>query len=225
VTPKDKDGLDAFSVLVGLTPSGEWKDVTRKATCRLAAGKAPPPPASAFPGPHDLDGSFLVEAFFRTEPGQGNGTLVACRAERGFDLRVDEQGALSFSVRADKEERVSADTPVSDGRWHHVIGEADRQAGLLRLYLDGKSVAERKAVLTGTCRSGADLLVGRSPQGECCAVSLEFLRICLGTLADAKTDIAELYAWEFDGPFLRDFAGNPPTGRRDAGALEAAGGK
>jgi hypothetical protein len=46
------------------------------------------------------------------------------------------------------------------------------------------------------------------------------MRICLGTLNDAKTDIKELYAWEFNGPFLRDFAGNAPRGKRDAGALE-----
>ena len=36
----------------------------------------------------------------------------------------------------------------------------------------------------------------------------------------AKTDIKELYAWQFDGPFLRDFAGRKPKGNRDAGALE-----
>ncbi len=42
----------------------------------------------------------------------------------------------------------------------------------------------------------------------------------LGTLADARTSIEELYAWEFNGPFLRDFAGRAPEGKRDAGALE-----
>jgi hypothetical protein len=46
------------------------------------------------------------------------------------------------------------------------------------------------------------------------------VRISLGTLADAKTDIGELYAWQFNGPFLRDFTGRKPQGKRDAGALE-----
>ena len=46
------------------------------------------------------------------------------------------------------------------------------------------------------------------------------MRISLGTLADAKTTIEELHAWQFDGPFLRDFLGRKPTGRRDAGAIE-----
>jgi hypothetical protein len=49
---------------------------------------------------------------------------------------------------------------------------------------------------------------------------MEFMRISLGTLQDAKTDIQELYAWQFQGPFLRDFSGKKPIGRRDAGALE-----
>lgn len=44
--------------------------------------------------------------------------------------------------------------------------------------------------------------------------------LSLGTLKDAKTDIEELYAWQFDGPFIRDFAGRKPKGKRDAGALE-----
>ncbi len=47
------------------------------------------------------------------------------------------------------------------------------------------------------------------------------MRIALGTLADAHTTIDELYAWQFDGPFLRDFAGRKPSGaRRDGGAIE-----
>ena len=49
------------------------------------------------------------------------------------------------------------------------------------------------------------------------------MRIALGTLADARTTIEELYAWQFDGPFLRDFTGREPTGaRRDAGAIEGS---
>ena len=38
-----------------------------------------------------------------------------------------------------------------------------------------------------------------------------------------KTTIEELYAWEFNGPFLRDFCGNQPVGKRDAGAIEYVG--
>jgi hypothetical protein len=31
-----------------------------------------------------------------------------------------------------------------------------------------------------------------------------------------------LYAWEFDGPQMRDFTGRKPTGARNAGAIEFA---
>jgi hypothetical protein len=70
--------------------------------------------------------------------------------------------------------------------------------------------------------NSGDLHVGGTPAGRCLAGAIDFLRICHGTLADARTDIEELYAWQFDGPFLRDFAGRAPRGRRDAGALEKA---
>jgi hypothetical protein len=50
--------------------------------------------------------------------------------------------------------------------------------------------------------------------------SVNFLRIARGTLADAKTTIEELYAWEFDGPFLYDFTGRKrPAGGGEAGAI------
>ena len=52
--------------------------------------------------------------------------------------------------------------------------------------------------------------------------SIDFLRLSKGTLEDAETTIEELYGWQFDGPFLRDFYGNWPTGvRRDVGAIES----
>ncbi len=53
--------------------------------------------------------------------------------------------------------------------------------------------------------------------------AMDFLRVCRGTLADAHTTYAELYAWEFHGPFLTDFCGNKPVGKRDAGAIEYVG--
>jgi hypothetical protein len=66
-----------------------------------------------------------------------------------------------------------------------------------------------------------DVHVGGTPDGRYFDGAIDFLRIAQGTLKDAATTIEELYAWEFDGPFLRDFAGRKPTGaRRDAGAIE-----
>jgi hypothetical protein len=68
--------------------------------------------------------------------------------------------------------------------------------------------------------NAADLLIGKNKDGNFLSGTLDFMRISKGTLWDAKTSIDELYKWEFNGPFLRDFAGNLPIGSRDAGALE-----
>jgi hypothetical protein len=68
-----------------------------------------------------------------------------------------------------------------------------------------------------------DVHVGGTPEGRYLDGTLDYLRLAHGTLADADTTIEELYAWEFDGPFLRDFAGRKPAGaRRNAGAIEKA---
>ena len=51
--------------------------------------------------------------------------------------------------------------------------------------------------------------------------SIDFLRLSKGTLEDAETTIEELYEWQFNGPFLKDFFGNAPKGAgRDVGAIE-----
>jgi hypothetical protein len=110
---------------------------------------------------------------------------------------------------------------VNDGQWHHVIAERDARARALRVYLDGKLAVDLGGEpVGGSLANEADLLVGGGPQGRCLAGTVEFVRIALGTLADSRTTIEELYAWQFDGPQYRDFVGRKPAGRRDAGAIE-----
>ena len=65
--------------------------------------------------------------------------------------------------------------------------------------------------------------MGGTPQGHNLEGAIDFLRIARGTLADSKTTIAELYAWEFDGPFLYDFTSHKrPTDGGAAGAIDTA---
>ena len=110
---------------------------------------------------------------------------------------------------------------INDGRWHHVIAEADRASGRLTLYINGREDRRGSAIEQGIPLSNqADLFVGGTLSGDYLKGALDFLRIGLGTLADSRTDIDELVAWQFRGPFLKDFAGNEPAGKRDAGALE-----
>lgn len=69
--------------------------------------------------------------------------------------------------------------------------------------------------------STGDFHVGGTDDGGDFTGEVDFPRIGRGSFADARTSIDEPYAWQFDGPMLRDIAGNPIYGaRRDAGALE-----
>jgi hypothetical protein len=94
----------------------------------------------------------------------------------------------------------------------------------MTIYLDGQESNESKTTLAADASldCDSDFFVGKAHddtgffQG-----AIDYLRVCQGTLADAQTDIAELYEWQTNGPFLYDFHGRKPKGeRRDAGALE-----
>jgi len=213
-----KNGLAAFSALCFLSTSGEWKDKTRTASVRIPVGEAPPPAPKDLPNPHDIDGNFLVEVYFRTT-GRGGALVSEMDRSAGFSLGIRPEGDLEMSFLAGgRKEQARCAARVNDGEWHHVVAEVDRTRGQVALYVDGEeSRTTRLGLLAGDLRlsNTGDLLVGKGLAGE-----IEFLRIALGTLADAKTTIDELYAWQFDGPARRDFAGNTPVGKRDAGALE-----
>ncbi len=170
-------------------------------------------------------GNFLVEAVFRTAPDHAGSTLIAkTDGSSGYRLAVNRAGGLTFVVSSDEQNsQVACGALINEGDWHHVIAEADREAGVMRIYIDGRLTREAPITLAAeaSLNNPGDLLVGRGPDGDYFAGALDFLRIARGTLADAHTSIEELYDWQFDGPFLRDFAGSEPTGlRRDAGAFE-----
>ena len=63
--------------------------------------------------------------------------------------------------------------------------------------------------------------MGGTPKSHNLDGAIEFLRIARGTLTDAQTTIEELYAWQFNGPFLYDFTGSKrPADGGAAGALD-----
>ncbi len=223
IKPSAHEGLDAYSLLIGLSPNGQWGDNVKSATVRIPIGKPAPALPSRLPGPHDTEtANFLVEAVFRTDTAKGGTVLVSCLGERGYELGLNAAGALQFRVKADAEAHITSPATVADGRWHHVIAECDRTGGALRLYLNGKLVAEKPVTLRGSAQHTGDLRVGQGADpATAFSGGLEFLRIALGTIADSKTTIDELYAWEFDGPFLRDFTGRKASASRAAGALDA----
>lgn len=245
VTPEAKPNLAGFLVVVYVSKDGSWNgrfllarvpvplasaDAEVPTTTVKTSGEAQDGTVKQASGdsksPEILTSNFLLEVVFRADPGQPGGRLVGKKTEAGYELRLDGQGHLVFAVAGTGgKASVVSTTSVTDGRWHHVIAEADRAAKTLVLYLDGKPDAKGTGVdARVSLFNDADLTVGGTATGDCFRGAIDFLRIARGTLADAKTSIGELYAWEFDGPANRDFVGHlPADGKRDAGAIEFGG--
>lgn len=181
------------------------------------------PKVVALRSPQIRESSFLIEVYFKTIRNQSDAVVVEKMNGNGYSLTLDHAGELLFKVKgATGEASLMASKRINDGEWHHVIAECDRESAKLALYIDGKKDSENSGIGQNVNLSNTgDMFVGGTPNGRCIEGVFDFLRISLGTLKDAKTTIEELYAWEFNGPFLRDFTGRLPKGkRRDAGALE-----
>jgi hypothetical protein len=172
--------------------------------------------------------NLLVEAYFRSEAGLTDaGLLGKFDGKSGYRLTINPAGQAEFAIAADgRADKVASKQSVNDGKWHHVLAEVDRETGRMTIYVDGQESASGKASLSpgASLDNPSDFLVGKTHDGKFFRGTVDFMRVCKGTLEDAKTDIDELYAWQTDGPFLYDMAGNAPAGeRRDAGALEYLG--
>ena len=172
--------------------------------------------------------SFILETYFKTIAGHTGGVLIskAATSGYGYQLGVDASGNIQFSILNNGSSAFSQSGSVliNDGIWHHVLTEVNRTALSAKIYIDGalaNGATSGVIPASGTSLTNtADLLIGKNNTGNFLFGTVDFIRISKGTLADAKTTIDELYKWEFDGPFLHDFAGSLPIGKRDAGAIE-----
>jgi len=167
--------------------------------------------------------NFLIETCFKTAPGENDATLIQKMDAAGYALRINEAGSVTLVTQAGgSKSSLAGHRVVNDGRWHHVIAESDRKAGTLTIYIDGKHEARGPGPGPDvSLANDADLYVAGTPQGHNLDGAIEFLRIARGTLADSQTTIEELYAWEFDGPFLYDFTGRKrPANGGAAGAID-----
>jgi hypothetical protein len=175
-----------------------------------------------FKSPQVYNSNFLIEIYFKAEPGHAGGVLAEKMGSAGYSLETNSRGRVTFTVKGGGQTaKLESRARLNDGQWHHVIAEADRATNTLTLYIDGKKDRSGASIKNGaSLENSSDLFVGGTPSGRYFKGTFDFLRICLGTLADSKTDIDELFAWQFFGPFLKDFAGNDSVGKRDAGALE-----
>jgi hypothetical protein len=173
--------------------------------------------------------NLLVEVKFKTDRGHTGGVLLAKRDDQaGYALRVGPTGNAEFTVAAGGQgSTVKTSGVVNDGKWHHVLAEIDRKTRRMTIYLDGKTDGQTIASIDAetSIDNASDFTVGRCSAHDRAYFrgAIDFMRVCHATLADAKTSIEELYAWQYvDGPALKDMRGRPVQGaRRDAGALEA----
>jgi hypothetical protein len=153
--------------------------------------------------------NFLLEVYFKADEGT-SGTLVSkTRDGTGYELALADNGRAMLVLMTDgTADLAECRAVLNDGRWHHLVAEADRTNGSLRLYVDGQLDGQADLSLsqdTSLANTG-DFVVGKGHAGFFSGM-VDFLRVSRGTLADAKTTIEELYAWQFDGPFLHDFTG------------------
>ncbi len=215
-TPETRDGLHRYQLLAFTSPDGAWEN--REQLARIDIDRIDPVHAEHW-DPQIAEHSFTIESYFRTEPG-ASGLLLGKMGEAGYEISINEDGRPALTLRSGAAiAQLTADTAVNDGQWRHLVVESDREADALTIYIDGRVDASAPGVGGGTLASTADLYVGGTPEGRNLAVTLDFLRISRGTLADARTCIEELYAWQFDGPQLRDFTGADRREHNAAGAI------
>ena len=180
----------------------------------------------ALKNPQVYTSNLLIEIYFKTATGEprpqgSSSVLMEKMKDTGYSLTINAAGQLSFSVKGTgTSASLESKSKLNDSNWHHAIAEADRSAKTLTIYVDGRKDAAGAGIdATISLSNDGDVCVAGTPEGRYFDGVLDFLRVAHGTLADADTTIEELYAWEFDGPQLRDLTGRKPAGARDAGAL------
>ncbi|HDI45938.1 MAG TPA: hypothetical protein ENF60_01215 [Candidatus Omnitrophica bacterium] len=171
----------------------------------------------------DMDtNNFLIEAVIKGK----RGCLVCKVADgRGYSVYIGRNGKIAMKLLSDGEKYVrESKQAINDNKYHHVVLQVDRSKERpVDIFIDGKvsNGRERGRISKRKSLSNESVfLVGKGKEGYF-AGEIDFLRVSRGTLADAETTIEELYNWEFNGPFLRDFYGRKPAGKaRDIGAIE-----
>ncbi len=107
-------------------------DPGRKSETRTVTGKD-------FKSPQIYDSNFLIEAYFKTEPGATKGVLIEKMKDSGYSLELNQDGGITFAIKGGGESaKLYSTVAVNDGKWHHLIAEADRSSKILTLYINGR---------------------------------------------------------------------------------------
>lgn len=201
------NGNDQYAVLKN-------DDIDRPVT--MISGRGGSGPTRTISGadlcnPQIRNSNFLIEIYLQTAPAAKDATLIQKIDDAGWALSLDESGHVTLKAKANNvAAALTSRRAINDGQWHHVIAESDRRAATFTIYIDGQPDTTGPGVGPEvSLANDADLYVAGAPDGHRLSGSIDFLRLARGTLADSKTTIDELYAWQFHGPFLQDFASRP----------------
>jgi hypothetical protein len=211
------NGRDQYSVLKN-------EDISRAVTMADRKGaKSITISGADLKNPQIYNSDFLIEAYFKTTPSEKDALLIQKMDAAGYSVKINDAGGITLAAKTPgSSTALASHGAVNDGEWHHVIAEADRKSAMFTIYIDGRRDATGPGVPADVSLSNdADLYVAGTPQGDNFAGAIDFMRIARGTLSDSKTTIGELYAWEFDGPFLYDLTGRRrPSDGGEAGAID-----
>lgn len=219
--PEAKDGLKEFQILVFLSPDANYDTRTELGRATVARATEADTVDGAQSRTVDITtGNLLIETVLQTV--DTDGVLVRKMDAAGYELALDGgKPRLTLRDQSGVEQVVTGSVTLTGDTWRHLIVEVDRKSDV-RIYLDGKRLetSATGSMPGGSLGNKSDFHVGGAPGQPHLTGTLDFLRIARGSLADADTTIEELYAWQFDGPQFRDFAGNDRrAGTNAAGAL------
>ncbi len=162
-------------------------------------------------------GSLILEAYVKSTAG---GPIMSKGGTNGYMLDIAPTGKARVTL---KSYTLSSVVDVNDGRWHHILAELARPGGTVSLFVDGSASNGASAGSVPASLSSTDpFYVGRVADSYL-AGDIDFARVATTSFADAASSYDELYAWEFDGPAVRDFGGRLVVGPRDAGAVHSFG--
>ena len=145
--------------------------------------------------------SFLIEAVLRVDSNTGSSGILGKYNNAGYELHLDERGTPLISLGNGSTKRnFSAASSIADGQWHHLMVEVNRDSSpTITFFLDGKqNIVHEYTKLTNndSLSNNGDFKIGRTSSGYLRG-DIDFVRLSKGTLADAETNIKELYHWQF----------------------------
>ncbi|HEY3438700.1 MAG TPA: PKD domain-containing protein [Actinotalea sp.] len=147
--------------------------------------------------PTNAPDSFSVEAWVKTTSTRGGkivgfgnkGTGTSSAADR--HLYMDNAGKLYFGIQSSAVQTITSPSAYNNGQWHHVVGTFG--AGTMRLFVDGKQVAERGDIswvraYWGWWRIGGDRLTGwtNKPTSDYLAASIDDVAVYDGALSATR---------------------------------------